>query len=145
MLLAELDHFPPHCFSGPKTNKTCCDIFILWQIYFSSNTHLLRRYKTVSLWFASSHSTENSSWLLQWCDLYRIFILIYREYLINYTNFLTYFVFILQGEGHLIHLRHRKQSHSGKKTNLCVHTVLISFITRHPLKPLFIHFYFYTL
>lgn len=111
----------PHS-SGPKTNKTCCDIFLLWQIYFSSNTQLLRRYKTDSLWFASSHSIEIFSWLLQWCDLYRIFILIYREYLINYTHFLTHFVFILQGEGHLIYIR--EQSHSEEKDKpVCIYSL----------------------
>lgn len=53
-----------------------------------------------------------------------IFILIYREYLINYTHFLTHFVFILQGEGHLIHLRQREQSHSREKDKpMCTHSL----------------------
>lgn len=122
VFLVKMDHFHTltHCFSGPKLNKIFCDIFILWQIYFSSNTHL-RRYKTDSLWSASSHSIENFSWLLQWCDLYTRFSLNYREHIINYTHFLTHFVFILQGKViSFIYIRESKVTVG--KTQTCVYT-----------------------
>lgn len=106
VLVVELDHSPHNTHTHTNIH---CDNFILWQTYFLSNT-LLKPYQTDSPWFAAFHSTENFSWLVQWCDLYRVFILIYGEYLINYTHLRTHFVFTLPGEGHLIHLRQREYS-----------------------------------
>lgn len=81
-------------------------------------TQPLRRHKTDSLWFASSRSPENSSCLLQWRSIFC------RKYFINYTDTLTHFVFTLQGEGWLIHLRQREQSHSRERDKpVCTHSL----------------------